>query len=53
MTKTKSRFHLSMKSSQTSATGCGKVSNFDKECDVWLASKGTLSLDNQEYGAWL
>ena len=31
---------------------CGKVSHMDKECEKWLASKGTLTLDQQEYGAW-
>lgn len=31
---------------------CGKVSHTDKECEKWLASKGTLTLDQQEYGAW-
>ncbi|KAK7846112.1 hypothetical protein CFP56_008355 [Quercus suber] len=30
-----------------------QVSHSDKDCDVWLASKGTLRLDKQEYGAWL
>ena len=32
---------------------CGTVSHDDKECSLWLASKGSLSLDQQEYGAWL
>ncbi|KAF3964505.1 hypothetical protein CMV_011216 [Castanea mollissima] len=32
---------------------CGKVSHTEKECDKWLASKGTLSVEQQEYGAWL
>ena len=31
---------------------CGKVSHMDKECEKWLASKGTLTLDQQVYGAW-
>ena len=31
---------------------CGKVSHMDKECEKWLASKGTLTLNQQEYGAW-
>ena len=32
---------------------CSKVSHSDKDYDVWLASKGTLRLDEQEYSAWL
>ena len=31
---------------------CGKVSYTDKEGEKWLASKGILTLDQQEYGAW-
>lgn len=29
------------------------VSHDAKECSVWLSSKGSLSLDQQEYGSWL
>ena len=32
---------------------CGMVSHADKECDVWLSSKGSLSLDHEGYGNWL
>ena len=32
---------------------CGMVSHDAKECKVWLSSKGSLSLDQQEYGPWL
>ena len=32
---------------------CGRVSHADKECEIWLASKGKLTQDQQEYGAWL
>lgn len=32
---------------------CGMVSHDDKECEVWLASKGTISIEKQEYGVWL
>ncbi|XP_030969817.1 uncharacterized protein LOC115990093 [Quercus lobata] len=32
---------------------CGMVSHDAKECKVWLSSKGSLSLDQQEYGSWL
>ena len=30
---------------------CGRVSHADKECEIWLASKGKLTQD--EYEAWL
>ena len=30
---------------------CGKVSHTEKKCDIWLASKGSLSSDQQGYGA--
>lgn len=32
---------------------CGMVSHDEKECEVWLSSKGTISMTNREYGAWL
>ena len=32
---------------------CGMVSHADKECDVWLSSKGKLRQDQQGYGNWL
>ena len=32
---------------------CGMVSHGDRECDVWLSSKGSLSLDQQGYGNWM
>ena len=32
---------------------CGFVSYDDKDCNRWLASKGTLDITKQEYGAWL
>ena len=32
---------------------CGMVSHDAKECKVWLSSKGSLSLDQQEFGPWL
>ena len=32
---------------------CGFVSHDDKDCNRWLASKGTLDITKQEYGAWL
>ena len=30
---------------------CGFVSHDDKDCSKWLASKGTLDITKQEYGA--
>ena len=32
---------------------CGMVSHDAKECNIWLSSKGSLSLEQQEYGSWL
>lgn len=32
---------------------CGLVSHDAKECSFWLSSKGSLSLDQQWYSAWL
>ena len=32
---------------------CGMVSHDAKECSIWLASKASLPLDQQEYGSWL
>ena len=32
---------------------CGLLTHDDKECDVWLNSKGTLSVEEQQFGSWL
>ena len=32
---------------------CGMVSHADKDCDVWLGSKGKLRHEQQGYGSWL
>ena len=32
---------------------CGLVSHDDKECSIYLASKGALNSDQQGYGPWL
>ena len=32
---------------------CGMVCYNDKDCDIWLSSKGSLSIKSQEFGAWL
>ena len=29
------------------------VTHDDKACSIWLASKGSLAVDQQEYVAWL
>lgn len=32
---------------------CGMVYHNDKDCDIWLSSKGSLLLESQEFGAWM
>ena len=32
---------------------CGMVSHTDKDCDVWIGSKGKLRHEQQGYGNWL
>uniref|UniRef100_A0A7N2M4I4 DUF4283 domain-containing protein n=1 Tax=Quercus lobata TaxID=97700 RepID=A0A7N2M4I4_QUELO len=32
---------------------CGMLSHDDKECELWLKSKGTLSMDHQQLGHWI
>ena len=32
---------------------CGRLSHDDKECEIWLKSKGTLSVDQQQFGNWI
>ena len=32
---------------------CGLLTHDDKECDVWLNSKGTLLVEEQQFGLWL
>nr|XP_023929349.1 uncharacterized protein LOC112040689 [Quercus suber] len=32
---------------------CGHLTHDDKECVLWLQSKGTLSVDDQQFGAWI
>ena len=31
---------------------CGSVSHDDKDCSLWLQSKGTLNLEEQQFGSW-
>ena len=32
---------------------CGRVNHGDRDCVLWLQSKGTLSIESQQYGRWL
>ncbi len=32
---------------------CGLVTHSDKDCPVWLRSKGSLHTDQQQFGAWM
>nr|XP_023897166.1 uncharacterized protein LOC112009054 [Quercus suber] len=32
---------------------CGRLDHFDKDCDRWIQSSGTLTKKEQEYGSWL
>ena len=32
---------------------CRSLNHSDKDCDLWIDSNGTLSLDDQEYGPWI
>ncbi|KAK7832538.1 uncharacterized protein CFP56_026312 [Quercus suber] len=32
---------------------CGMLSHDDKDCDLWLGSKGTLPTESQQFGHWI
>uniref|UniRef100_A0A7N2LME0 CCHC-type domain-containing protein n=1 Tax=Quercus lobata TaxID=97700 RepID=A0A7N2LME0_QUELO len=32
---------------------CGRLNHFDRDCERWLESSGTLTQKDQEYGPWL
>ncbi|KAL0012144.1 hypothetical protein SO802_007252 [Lithocarpus litseifolius] len=32
---------------------CGKLNHDDKDCGMWLRSKGSLQAHDQQYGSWL
>lgn len=32
---------------------CGCLDHFDRDCDLWIESDGTLDSSDQEYGAWI
>ena len=32
---------------------CGCITHGDKDCELWIESEGTLSVESRQYGAWL
>ncbi|KAK7861031.1 uncharacterized protein CFP56_029151 [Quercus suber] len=32
---------------------CGMVSHDDKDCSIWLSSKGSLKIEDQQFGNWI
>ena len=32
---------------------CGQISHDDRDCTIWLNSRGKMTPDKQEYGSWL
>ena len=32
---------------------CGCFDHSDKDCDLWIQSKGSLQLESQQFGSWL
>ena len=32
---------------------CGYFDHSDKDCDIWIESKGTLQISFQQFGSWL
>ena len=32
---------------------CGRFTHDDKECSIWLQSKGSIAVEDQQFGAWL
>ena len=32
---------------------CGSISHDNKDCSLWLRSKGTLKSDDQQFGLWI
>lgn len=32
---------------------CGKLNHDDKDCVLWISSKGSLRKEDQGYGVWL
>lgn len=32
---------------------CGCLNHFNKDCDLWIDSEGSLTVEDQEYGPWI
>lgn len=32
---------------------CGRLSHHDRECPMWVKSRGTLKVEDQKFGIWL
>ena len=32
---------------------CGRLTHSDRECPLWVKSRGTLKVENQQFGVWL
>ncbi|XP_075645403.1 uncharacterized protein LOC142616429 [Castanea sativa] len=32
---------------------CGRLTHSDRECPMWVKSRGTLKVEDQQFGAWL
>ena len=32
---------------------CGRLTHSDRECQLWVKSRGTLKVENQQFGGWL
>ena len=32
---------------------CGRFTHDDKQCSIWLQSKGSIAVEDQQFGAWL
>ena len=32
---------------------CGRLTHNDRECQLWVKSKGTMKVENQQFGVWL
>ena len=32
---------------------CGRLTHNDRECQLWVKSRGTLKVENQQFGVWL
>lgn len=32
---------------------CGRLTHHDRECPMWVKSRGTLKVEDQQFGIWL